>query len=558
MRTPKPTIPGPKLRQLFERSERVFPSYPLVTRYYPAPATEDARGRLSRAIERGDGPGLIIGAPGTGKSLLLQVLASQYQERFDVVLLACARLCTRRALLQAILFELGMPYKMREEGELRLGLLDHLLTTENCPAGLLLLVDEAQSLPVALLDELRVMTNLVRGGAPRMRLVLAGTARLEETFAHPDLESFSQRLAARCYLAPFGREDTCRFIQAQIAAAGVKPSEVIADEAWDAVFDATEGVPRLVNQLCDRALEDAVVNGHPQVDQHSIESAWSELQQLPSLREVGELSSASPSASQVIEFGALAADNGSKNAPTLVAGQRLASFDELDEDQADIEPTELDAEETPAISLSSSVTPDANSRPTVVQDPFAEQFDEEEVVLDNFAAWDNMFRVGTPRVRNQRDPGFASLVQAAIEASPCFDPEFVEVRTADLASTLAETTDSDAVNTGNYERSVVAADKGLRPALRLAIVSDSEPAQSPAPVTPIGKYAQALEQMLLQNNLIDDPASGRNVSIVRPHDIDHADGNPVLVIDEEPAGPSPRPTVRREEYRHLFTRLRSG
>jgi hypothetical protein len=168
-----------------------------------------------------------------------------------------------------------------------------------------------------------------------------------------------------------------------------------------------------------------------------------------------------------------------------------------------------------------------------------------------------MFRVGTPRVRNQRDPGFASLVQAAIEASPCFDPEFVEVRTADLASTLAEATDSDAVNTGNNEWSA-AASKASRPALRLAIVSDSESGQSPAPVTPLGKYAQAIELMLLQNDLIDGPAGDRSVSIVRPLDIDHANGNPVLVIDDEPAGPRPHPTVRREEYRHLFTRLRSG
>jgi type II secretory pathway predicted ATPase ExeA len=540
---------------LFERSERVFPSYPVVTRYYPAQATEDARGRLSRAIERGDGPGLVIGQPGTGKSLLLQVLASQYQEHFDVVLLACARLCTRRALLQAILFELGLPYRMREEGELRLSLLDHLLTTENCPAGLLLLVDEAQSLPVALLDELRVMTNLVRGGAPRLRLVLAGTAALEETFANPELESFNQRLAARCYLAPFSREDTCRFIQAQIAAAGVKPSEVIADEAWDAVYDATEGVPRLINQLCDRALDDAVAHGHPQIDQHSIESAWSELQQLPNLRDGGKLSSAAQANSHVIEFGALEAENSRRKAPDDMAGQSLASFDQLD-DEADIEPTELDAEDAPALTLNPTVTSDTDCHPTVVRDPFAEQFDEEEVVLDNFAAWDNMFRVGTPRVWNQRDPGFASLVQAAIEASPSFDPAFVEVRTADLASTLAETTDSGVVNTVNNEGSA-ASKRASRPKLRLAVVSESEPVQSSPSVTQIGKYTQAVERMLLQNDLIGGSAGDRSVSIVRSHDVDQDNGNPVLVIDEEPAGPRPT-TVRREEYRHLFTRLRSG
>src|SRR5688572_16335753 len=146
MPTTKPSS-GQKLRQLAEREQRVFATYPLVARYFAAAAIEDARQRLTRIIDRGDGPGLVIGAPGTGKSLLLQVLATQYHSKIDVVLLACARLCTRRALLQAVLFELGLPYKTRDEGELRLSLLDHLLS-EDCPAGLLLLVDEAQALPM--------------------------------------------------------------------------------------------------------------------------------------------------------------------------------------------------------------------------------------------------------------------------------------------------------------------------------------------------------------------------------------------------------------------------
>ena len=84
----------------------------------------------------------------------------------------------------------------------------------------MLLVDEAQALPPALLDELRVMTNLVRGGVPRVRLVLAGSAALEEAFASLELESFSQRLSARCYLAPLSREETSQFIRAQVAASG--------------------------------------------------------------------------------------------------------------------------------------------------------------------------------------------------------------------------------------------------------------------------------------------------------------------------------------------------
>jgi len=101
------------LRQLVESGERPFPSHPQVDRYFAATSIEDARKRLCRAIDRGDGPGLVIGSAGMGKSLLLQALAAQFHQRFDVVLLGCSRICTRRALLQAILFELGLPHRLR-------------------------------------------------------------------------------------------------------------------------------------------------------------------------------------------------------------------------------------------------------------------------------------------------------------------------------------------------------------------------------------------------------------------------------------------------------------
>src|SRR5882724_13421160 len=82
--SPNRIAAGMNLRQLLQRSDRPFLSQPQVGRYFPGAAIEDARRRLARSIERGDGPGVVIGAAGTGKSLLLQVLAAQYHERFDV------------------------------------------------------------------------------------------------------------------------------------------------------------------------------------------------------------------------------------------------------------------------------------------------------------------------------------------------------------------------------------------------------------------------------------------------------------------------------------------
>jgi type II secretory pathway predicted ATPase ExeA len=500
------SISGSTLRQLAERDERVFASYPQVSRYFPAAAIEDARQRLGRAIERGDGPGLLIGAPGTGKSLLLQVLAAQHHERFDVGLLACACLCTRRALLQAILFELGMPYKMRDEGELRLSLLDHLLG-EDRQSCLLLLVDEAQLLSVALLDELRVLTNLVRNGVPRVRLVLAGSSALEESFANHELESFSQRLSTRCYVAPLSRDETCQFIRAQVAACRCAPDEVFAADAWGAIFDATDGVPRLINQLCDRSLLMAAAKDRRLIDCHVIQEAWADLQQLPTPWETPAADAADPPETPVVEFGRLRDD-----VLTDDGNDDVASFD--------VEPTELDTDDwLISAKIQTDDLPKAQPAEAVVAaDPFAEKFDEEEVVLDNYAAWDDMFGRDTPRVSNRREPQFATLVQAAVNASPVAavgreDDRLDMKLAADETARPAAATDA--------------------PRLRLAIVCDTPRAGQTDGI------ALADESKLDQFD-------------IEPND------DPILVVEDDPSPSAEASPVRREEYRQLFSRLRSG
>ena len=74
---------------------------------------------------------------------------------------------------------------------------------------------------IRLLEELRMITNLMRGGEPRVRVVMAGSPKLEERFASPRLDAFAQRLSARCYLESFGRDETYNyFVRCQIEMVG--------------------------------------------------------------------------------------------------------------------------------------------------------------------------------------------------------------------------------------------------------------------------------------------------------------------------------------------------
>ncbi len=274
--------------------ERPFPTTPAPAAYFPAESLEQTRTQIERCIERAEGVGLVIGAPGMGKSLLLARLSEQYKTKFRVANLAGTAVGSRRALLQSILFELGLPYRGLEEGELRLSLMDHLHPTRQCPHGMLLLIDDAHTLSLRLLEEIRLLTNFVREGKPRVRLVLAGSAELDERLANPKLDSFNQRIAARCYLQGWNRNETAEYVRCELTRCGVKSGELFRDDALRAIYLASAGIPRLVNQLCDHAL--LLSNTRP-LTAACIQAAWSDLQRLP-----GPWNEPSPNTSTALEF----------------------------------------------------------------------------------------------------------------------------------------------------------------------------------------------------------------------------------------------------------------
>jgi len=436
-------MPSPSLS--LTASQRAFPAHPRADRYFAAATSEAARRRLLQCLVRGDGPALLLGAPGVGKTMLLEVLSADLAKQgLCVVRLASTQLCTRRALLQAILHGLGAPYRDREEGELRLALTDLLSDTTATGEGVALLVDEAQTLPVRLLEELRVLANVAVEGAPRLRLMLAATHALDEAFTAPELDAFSQRIAARCYLEPLNREETARYVRAHVAVAGGDPDRLLAHDVYETITRASDGLPRLINQVCDRAIVLATEQGRRVIDSAAISEAWSDLHQLAapwqspasSRLAAAAAQSAAPSSSS-IEFGMLDDDSFDNGAFDSVAspqqghwnaGDKLREIatskttpparhdveESFEEDEDDDVPcvayafpgalTRFDEEEEALLQEAddlfnevasasqrkaptpiTSKKPAAPKAPLVAKDPFAEEFDEEEVVIDPFA-----------------------------------------------------------------------------------------------------------------------------------------------------------------------------
>jgi type II secretory pathway predicted ATPase ExeA len=395
-----------------ETFERPFVAAPDPDRYFPAVVIEESRRRLTRCIERGEGPALLIGGTGTGKSLLLEVLARQFRDKMTTVLLAGAQLCTRRALQQSILFQLGLPYRQLEEGDLRLSLLEFLRPLEGKPRKLLLLVDEADSLPTRLLEELRALTNISYKGEILVGLVLVGCATLEERFAEPGLEVFAQRLAHRCYLAPLSREETFQYLRAQVAAVGIDPARLFALDGLEAIYIATDGVPRLINQIGDQLVWLVGETGYAPVDAAIVQQAWAELQQIPAPWNL----TATEELNCPVEFGELSLGTTDDELPASIPidGARFGAYGDEDELFDSAHAAETIARQFDELEITSQ----AYTAP-LARNPFAEDFASEEVVFDQYLQFEEQVLAAAPKVINRLDTVFAQqLKMCEIEPTP--------------------------------------------------------------------------------------------------------------------------------------------
>jgi general secretion pathway protein A len=116
-----------------------------------------------------------------------------------------------------------------------------------------LIIDEAQNLPFDALEELRMLSNL-NADMPVLQVILAGQPGLKAILCQPELEQFAQRVVVDYALEPLDRPDTCRYIRHRILVAGGKGEALFGEDACDVVHHYSNGVPRVINVLCETAL----------------------------------------------------------------------------------------------------------------------------------------------------------------------------------------------------------------------------------------------------------------------------------------------------------------
>jgi type II secretory pathway predicted ATPase ExeA len=212
---------------------------------------------------------VITGEVGAGKTTLLQKLLTQLDPEVTVGLISNAQ-GGRGDLLHWVLNALGLEVSSGLDYVGKFRLLQEFIIDEFADGRrVLLIIDEAQNLSIEGLEELRMLTNINSNKDELLQLVLVGQPELREMITRPELRQFAQRVTASFHLPALDRETTAAYVRHRLKHAG-GTGEEFTDAAIAAIHDASRGVPRLVNKLCDFSMAYALAADETLVDAHTV------------------------------------------------------------------------------------------------------------------------------------------------------------------------------------------------------------------------------------------------------------------------------------------------
>jgi type II secretory pathway predicted ATPase ExeA len=217
---------------------------------------------------------VVTGEVGTGKTLLLRCLLRLLKESKDIAYayLFNGRL-TSTEFLQYILSDFGLSVSGKNKGELLVELGQFLVSRDSRQMTTVLIVDEAHHLPAEILEEVRLLSNLETTDDKLLQIILVGQPELDDKLDSVELRQLKQRIAVRTHLGPLDADETKRYIERrlEIAGAGSNSSRLFSQQAIATVYRYSQGLPRVINTICENALVAAYARQVPQVETEIIE-----------------------------------------------------------------------------------------------------------------------------------------------------------------------------------------------------------------------------------------------------------------------------------------------
>lgn len=247
---------------------------------YMSQRHREALAHLLYGLQSDGGFVLLTGEVGTGKTTVCRCLLEQVPDDTNLAFIFNPKL-TVQELLATICDELEISYPS-DPSEVQStkvfidAITRYLLEAHGRGERTVLVIDEAQQLSYRVLEQLRLLTNLETNERKLLRIILLGQPELGDKLARPELRQLAQRITARFHLTPLSRDETRAYVRHRLSVAHGDPN-IFGDASLARIHHLTQGVPRLINILCDRALLGAYVEDRHRVTRDIVKRAAREL-----------------------------------------------------------------------------------------------------------------------------------------------------------------------------------------------------------------------------------------------------------------------------------------
>ncbi len=245
---------------------------------FPSRDHREAMAHLTYGIQQRLGFLMITGEVGTGKTTLAKTLLGQLHPPTRTALMLNPGL-NGIQLLQAVLQDFGswqghtplgestLP-KKPTRGELLRRIEEFLLEVNRLGGDAVLIIDEAQAVSSSTLEMVRLLSNVESDKAKLIQIILIGQPELIQRFSTDRrLRALNERIAVRYHIQPLQKEEVASYIQHRLRTAGASHPPPFTPEAVAIIAEISQGIPRRINHLCDRALLAGFVQEHPVIDE---------------------------------------------------------------------------------------------------------------------------------------------------------------------------------------------------------------------------------------------------------------------------------------------------
>ena len=219
----------------------------------------------------------LTGEVGAGKTTLCRAMLEQLDGQFSTALILNP-VMTADELMKAVAIEFGLTVKGLDRLETLGAINEFLLKQVENGKDAVLIIDEAQDLTDDLLEQVRLLSNIETDDRKLLQIVLLGQPELRARLNNPRLRQLRQRITVRYHLPPLTREEVARYVQHRLHVSGGNGTPYFTRPALWRVYHYSQGIPRLVNAVCDKALLAGYVQNSERIDYRMVGRAIRELE----------------------------------------------------------------------------------------------------------------------------------------------------------------------------------------------------------------------------------------------------------------------------------------